>query len=125
MRFREALAVAIGGAVGTLARVGALEASEHLLWGEILATLVVNALGAFGLAFVVSRGLPEFAPWMYQGITVGFLGSYTTFSAIALITTSEWGAIGIGYLVLTLVVGVLMVVLGRLLGRASRKQATT
>ncbi len=46
-------------------------------WGE-LATLVVNALGAFGLAFVASRGLPESAPWVYQGITVGFLGSYTT-----------------------------------------------
>ncbi len=66
---------------------------------------MVNALGAFGLAFVASRGLPEFAPWVYQGVTVGFLGSYTTFSAIALITTSEWGVIGIGYLVLTLVIG--------------------
>ncbi len=125
MRFREGLAVAIGGAVGTLARVGALEATEHLHWGELLATFVVNALGAFGLAFVASRGLPEFAPWVYQGVTVGFLGSYTTFSAIALITTSEWGVIGIGYLVLTLVMGVVMVLAGRWLGRASGKKATT
>ena len=125
MHYREGLAVAIGGAVGTLARVGALEASEHLPWGELVATLVVNALGAFGVAFVASRGLPEFAPWMYQGVTVGFLGSYTTFSAIALITTSQWGVIGIFYLVLTLVVGVVMVLAGRWLGRASWKKATT
>ncbi len=125
MRFREGLAVAIGGAVGTLARVGALEATGHLPWGELLATLVVNALGAFGLAFVASRGLPEFPPWVYQGITVGFLGSYTTFSAIALITTSEGGVIGIGYLTLTLAIGVVMVVAGRWLGRASRKEAIT
>ncbi|MEL0149326.1 MAG: CrcB family protein [Pontimonas sp.] len=125
MRFREGLAVAIGGAVGTLARVGALEATGHLPWGELLATLVVNALGAFGLAFVASRGLPEFPPWVYQGVTVGFLGSYTTFSAIALITTSEWGVIGIGYLVLTLAIGVVMVLAGRWLGRASWKEAIT
>ena len=125
MRFREGLAVAIGGAVGTLARLGALEATEHLPWGELLTTLVVNALGAFGLAFVASRGLPEFAPWVYQGVTVGFLGSYTTFSAIALITTSEGGVIGIGYLILTLVMGVVMVLAGRWLGRASWKKATT
>lgn len=125
MRFREGLAVAIGGAVGTLARLGALEATEHLPWGELLATFVVNALGAFGLAFVASRGLPEFAPWVYQGVTVGFLGSYTTFSAIALITTSKGGVIGIGYLVLTLVMGVVMVLAGRWLGRASWKKATT
>lgn len=125
MRFREGLAVAIGGAVGTLARVGALEATGHLPWGELLATLVVNALGAFGLAFVASRGLPEFAPWMYQGVTVGFLGSYTTFSAIALITTSEGGVIGIGYPTLTLAIGVVMVLAGRWLGRASRKEAIT
>ena len=125
MRFREGLAVAIGGAVGTLARVGALEATGQLPWGELLATFVVNALGAFGLAFVASRGLPEFAPWVYQGVTVGFLGSYTTFSAIALITTSEWGVIGIGYLVLTLVMGVVLVLAGRWLGRACGKKATT
>ena len=105
--------------------MGALEATGHLPWGELLATFAVNALGAFGLAFVASRGLPEFAPWVYQGVTVGFLGSYTTFSAIALITTSVWGVIGIGYLVLTLVMGVVLVLAGRWLGRASGKKATT
>jgi fluoride exporter len=115
------VAVALGGAVGTLARVGALEASEHLREGELIATLAANALGALGLAFVLARGLPEFPPWLQHGITIGFLGSYTTFSAVALITVTETAASGLGYLGVTLVAGILAVVAGRALGLAARR----
>ena len=121
MPFRELVAVALGGALGTLARVGALEAAEHLERGDLIATLAANTLGALGLAFVVARGLPEFPSWIQHGITIGFFGSYTTFSAIALVTVTEVVAVGVGYLVVTLVTGVLAVLAGKALGDAARR----
>ena len=121
MRFREIVAVALGGGLGTLARVGALEATEHLPQGEMLATVAANTLGALGLAFVLARGLPEFPQWLRSGVTVGFLGSYTTFSAIALLTVTETMAWGLGYLAVTLVAGILAVLVGRALGVAARR----
>jgi CrcB protein len=119
------LAVALGGGLGTLARVGALEATEHLPQGEMIATLAANSLGALGLAFVIARGLPEFPPWLRSGITVGFLGSYTTFSAIALMTVTETMAWGLGYLGVTLIAGILAVLVGRALGAAARRGAAS
>jgi len=121
VRFREMVAVALGGGLGTLARVGALEATEHLPQGEMIATLAANTLGALGLAFVIARGLPEFSPWLRSGITVGFLGSYTTFSAIALMTVTETMAWGLGYLGVTLIAGILAVLVGRALGAVARR----
>jgi len=121
VRFREIVAVALGGGLGTLARVGALEATEHLAQGEMLATLAANTLGALGLAFVLTRGLPEFPHWLRSGITVGFLRSYTTFCAIALLTVTETMAWGLGYLAVTLVSGILAVLVGRTLGVAARR----
>lgn len=125
MLFREVVAIALGGAMGTLARLGALEASEHLPQGELIATLVANTLGALGLAFVLARGLPEFPDWVRQGVTIGFFGSYTTFSAIALITVTETMAVGIGYLGLTLLAGILAVLAGRALGSLARGAAAS
>lgn len=122
MRFREIVAVALGGGLGTLARVGALEATEHLPQGEMLATLAANTLGALALAFVLTRGLPEFPHWLRSGITVGFLSSYTTFSAIALLTVTETMAWGLGYLAVTLVAGIVAVLVGRALGVAARRR---
>ena len=121
MRTRELLTVSIGGALGTLARVGALEATEHYAHGSLIATLAANLVGAFGLAFVLGRGLPEFPEWVRSGITIGFFGSYTTFSAIALITVTTPFVWAIGYLALTLATGALAVLAGRSLGaRAGR-----
>lgn len=120
MRLREIVAVALGGGLGTLARIGALEATAHLPQGDMIATLAANTLGALGLAFVLARGLPEFPPWLHSGITVGFFGSYTTFSAIALIAVTEVMAWGWGYLAVTLVAGIGAVLAGRALGVAAR-----
>jgi CrcB protein len=117
------VAVAFGGAVGTLTRVGALEATEHLPQGELIATLAANTLGALGLAFVLTRGLPEFPSWLRPGITVGFFGSYTTFSAVALIAVTDTMALGLGYLAITLVAGVAGVLIGRTLGVLAGKGA--
>ena len=116
MRIREITAVALGGALGTLARVGALEAAEGLTQGVLIATLTANTLGAFGLALVVARGLPEFPSWVRSGISIGFFGSYTTFSAVSLIAVTETMAVSLGYLAVTLLAGAAGVLVGRALG---------
>ncbi len=116
MRIREITAVALGGALGTLARVGALEATEGLSQGGLIATLAANTLGALGLALVLARGLPEFPPWVRSGITIGFFGSYTTFSAVSLIAVTETMAVSLGYLAITLGAGAGGVLVGRAIG---------
>ena len=116
MRIREITAVALGGALGTLARVGALEAAEGLSQGGLIATLAANTLGALGLALVLARGLPEFPPWVRSGITIGFFGSYTTFSAVSLIAVTETMAVSLGYLAITLGAGAGGVLVGRAIG---------
>jgi CrcB protein len=116
VRIREITAVALGGALGTLARVGALEATEGLSQGGLIATLAANTLGALGLALVLPRGLPEFPPWVRSGITIGFFGSYTTFSAVSLIAVTETMAVSLGYLAITLGAGAGGVLVGRAIG---------
>ncbi|WP_306233120.1 fluoride efflux transporter FluC [Agrococcus beijingensis] len=74
----SAVAVALGGALGSLARA-LLEASIAHGW----ALLLVNALGSFalGLSTAALAGAPA---WLRHGIGAGLLGGFTTFSAVAL-----------------------------------------
>ena len=49
------------------------------------ATFVVNVSGAFllGLVFTLLSERLSAAPWVRAGVTIGFLGAYTTFSTLA------------------------------------------
>lgn len=81
------LAIALGGALGALARYGLGAAvTQRTGAGFPWGTFVVNITGAFvlGLLFVVFTERFEVAEWLRAGITVGFLGAYTTFSTLAL-----------------------------------------
>lgn len=89
------LAIVTGGALGTLARV-ALGSMVGAPWG----TLVVNTAGATALGWLIARG--DQAPPRYRRVfpllATGFLGSFTTFSALAqeLATIPLWHALGDG-----------------------------
>lgn len=83
-----ALAVALGGAAGSLARfyvVVALKRVDQLFpWG----TLLVNVLGSFLIGavwawFLDRPGTPE---WVRVGLMTGVLGGYTTLSSVSLET---------------------------------------
>ncbi|MGE0828786.1 MAG: fluoride efflux transporter CrcB [Hyphomonadaceae bacterium] len=76
--------VALGGALGALARYGVGEASLRLGWsGFPWATLAVNASG--GLAMGLLAGwLGEGGPALRLLLGVGVLGGFTTFSAFSL-----------------------------------------
>ena len=83
-----ALAVALGGAAGSLARfymVVALKRIDTLFpWG----TLLVNVLGSFLIGAVWAWFLdrPDTPEWVRVGLMTGILGGYTTLSSVSLET---------------------------------------
>lgn len=112
MRFQTTLLVAIGGALGALSRVGLSE----LLGGEAISsetlwvTLAINTVGALLLALLRRFGPGRLQPAISAGIGYGFLGAFTTWSAVigATIVLAGGGMIWMGtsYLLGTLVLGV-------------------
>ena len=117
MNAQRLLAVALGGALGTLARLGAEQASLPWPFGHEIAILVVNLLGAFALGMASGHGLPRLSLNVREGITTGLLGSYTTMSAVAVIASTASAEVGVSYLVATVVLGVLLAWLGVLVGQ--------
>jgi CrcB protein len=82
---RTTLAIVIAGAIGVLARHlarNAIGVHGRFPW----ATFVVNVSGAFaaGLIFTVIGRRFSLPMWVQSAIFVGFLGGYTTFSAMTL-----------------------------------------
>ncbi len=82
---RAAVAIAVAGALGALARYGlegvvGRRATGAFPWG----TFVVNVSGAFalGLVFTLATERWALAPWLRSASTIGFLGAYTTFSTL-------------------------------------------
>ncbi len=82
-----ALGIAVGGALGALARYGVDEwvgrRAGAFPWG----ILVVNVTGAFLIGFVTAALGPQFeSGWVRPLLVTGFLGAYTTFSTLSLDT---------------------------------------
>ena len=84
---RECLAVAVGGAAGSLARYALLLVFSLLgaAWLP-MATLVANLLGCLAIGFVAQWSAQgEWSEhWGAIGIRIGLLGGMTTFSSFAL-----------------------------------------
>jgi CrcB protein len=83
---RTAVAIAVTGALGALARYGVegwiSRRAGSFPWG----TFVVNISGSFllGLLVTVLGERLTLAPWIRASVTIGFLGAYTTFSTLSL-----------------------------------------
>ena len=118
------LAVIVGGLVGTALRLGIDALIPHADDGFPWSTLVVNVVGAFALGALVARVWPAAPEWLRAGLGVGLLGSFTTFSAIAvsvvaLADAGAW-ATAAAYLALTMIAGVAAAWAGISLGRRGR-----
>lgn len=120
MTLWSVIAVAIGGALGTLGRLSAELAMDGLVWGQEGAILGVNLLGAAALGAITGHGLPRWSPAMRDGLSVGVVGSYTTLSAVALIVTASGWTGGLGYAALTLFLGLALAWAGYRAARAWR-----
>ena len=81
------LAVAIGGALGAMARYG-LSVAAIKAWGSSFpyGTLIANVLGGFLMGVIVELFALKFdAQFTLRAfLTVGLLGGFTTFSAYSL-----------------------------------------
>lgn len=117
---RVLAAIAVGGALGALARWGISLALGN--WDGVglpVPTLLANLVGC--LAIGMLAGLPRLAEgpdWLRPFIITGLLGGFTTFSALSLevVVLADGGQalLAAGYLALTLAGGLLAVTLGRL-----------
>ena len=124
MQFSAYLWIGIGGFFGAVARYG-INTWLTARWGAAFpyGTLFVNVSGSFVLCLIIamlSRGV-DVAPALRLALTVGFLGSYTTFStfsADALLLLENGHTLrGLAYVVGSVVGGGLMGAAGLLLGR--------
>jgi fluoride exporter len=79
--------IGLAGAAGAILRVllGQLIQSES---GFPTVTLFINTVGTFVLCFIVSGALHKISAntKLYDSVTTGFLGSFTTFSALSMET---------------------------------------
>ena len=120
------VAIAIGGALGELARYEVAQLIAVAPDGFPWATFWTNISGAFVLAvlltFVVERVPP--ARLLRGFFAVGFLGAYTTFSTLAVETATLVkdgdAALGVGYAVASVSVGLMVALFGFRLGRMFR-----
>ncbi len=85
--------VALGGALGAVARYGVNIGAVHILghgfpWG----TLVVNVIGSFmmGVLIVKFSQMNQVSQELRTLCTTGFLGAFTTFSTFSLDGVTLW-----------------------------------
>jgi len=116
--------IALFGAAGALARY-ALSGWVYRAFGESFpyGTLAVNLIGCFLLGFVIHvNQTTELIPVeLRQGITMGMLGAFTTFSTfgydtLELLQSGQW-RIGCLNIAVSVVFGLAAVWLGMSLGR--------
>lgn len=115
MTCRIQLAIAIGGAAGTLARAGIDEALPHEPGHWPWATFAVNLAGSLVLGWVLGRATAPNRCWRPL-LGTGFCGGLTTFSAFQVETLelARGGhvALAAGYPLTSLAAGLLLAVAG-------------
>ena len=84
---RTYLWIGLAGAIGALLRTGIGEILPHKS-GFPVATFMVNIIGTFLLCFLVTGVVQKISASkpIQDAITTGFLGSFTTFSALSMET---------------------------------------
>jgi CrcB protein len=113
------LYVAVGGVLGVLARFGIGRASLHHEW-LLWSTVGINIIGSFLLGLLVAEHW--FDRDVREGLGVGFLGGFTTFStfsvqAVLEVDAGEPGR-AIAYVLASVLGGLAAAAAGYALGRS-------
>jgi fluoride exporter len=125
MQMGVLLAVALGGAIGSLARYFVAGTVQSAAWpGFPWGIFVVNISGGFVMGLIVELSALKLhlTPEVRALLTVGILGGYTTFStfsldSVLLIQRGAWGAAA-AYIVGSTVLSILALFAGLWLVRA-------
>ncbi len=119
--------VFFGGGVGSVARhLVNLSAARILGTGFPWGTLIVNVVGSFVMGLIVAwlafRAGVGWSQHVRLLLTTGFLGGFTTFSTFSLDTAFLWErdayATAIGYVAISIVLGILGLFAGLALVRS-------
>ena len=119
------LGVALGGALGALARYGLDRVIERRTFAVFpWSTFVINVSGCLAIGAVVAALVDrhQTPAWLRVGLVVGVLGGYTTFSTFAqesldLVEANDLGLAAL-YAVGSVATGVAAVFVGVKIGRA-------
>jgi CrcB protein len=117
------LTIALGGALGALARYEIAQWIKVAPDGFPWATFWTNLSGAFVLGLFLTLVIERFRPTRYLRpfFAIGFLGSYTTFSTLAvetvLLIKDGHVTLGVGYTLASVIVGLALAYLGIVLAR--------
>ncbi len=123
---RIPIAVALGGALGAVARYLLVGRFEYWLGGGFpYGTLTANVLGAFlmGVLIDVMALLWSPSPELRALLTVGVLGSFTTFSGLSLDALLLFGAGSPGLAALYVIASVLLSLIGIFAGMRLARMA--
>jgi CrcB protein len=116
-------AIALGGALGAPARYQIAEWITVAPDGFPWATFWTNVSGAFVLGFLLTLVIERLPPTRYLRpfLAVGFLGSYTTFSTLAvetvLLCKDGHVVLGVAYTLASVATGLAVAYLGIVLAR--------
>lgn len=119
-RHHVLLATFAGGMVGTALRAGTGELLPHHAGQWPWSTLIVNVAGALLIGWLSLR-LPrtiDLDPRLHPFLATGLCGGLTTFSAMQFDTLGMSSAAGMGYLVLSVALGLIAIAIGRALAGA-------
>jgi CrcB protein len=124
-----ALAIAAGGAAGTLARFGISAWMAPVTVRFPFATLLINVVGSFLIGWLSGEWSPVKDLTMRAALTIGFCGGFTTFSTFS-IETVRMLHVGEArraatYIVASLVLSISAAALGVALARASARASDT
>jgi CrcB protein len=113
------LLVAVGGAVGSVARyLMASSIQTATGWAFPLGTVLVNILGCFliGILYVLLVARPDPRPDLRALLMVGVMGGFTTFSSFSLETVTMAMNGDFGGATLNVVISVVACLAGTILG---------
>lgn len=116
------LQVALGGAMGSVARHGINLLALRIQPGLPLGTVFVNVTGSFVMGLVAAwvwlRAGQHLAPFLMTGI----LGGFTTFSAFSLDTVALWErgqqGLAVTYVLGSVLLSLAAIIAGLMIGRA-------